>query len=275
MISGRDIKMPYSIEDKSPNNSTGLCNQLFHFINTINFNQNTKIYFDFFSKDYRSGDLLKLSDILDLKKMKDLNNWDINDLIDFPGGELRVFKIGFVFQTYHSYNDNFINITKNIIFNSKYESLAKKVIEIIGIDNEEINLVHLRIDADAEDHISRHLSKDKFQEYLESYKNNIFNNCSTDKKLVLLLEDVEHPLVKELSTKYNIVYFTKQMILETYNSMYNDNVLEGREMYALVDLLIGKNLKVDTYICAEGPIFTSSFSVLLKYLNEYKRIITV
>jgi hypothetical protein len=46
-------------------------------------------------------------------------------------------------------------------------------------------------------------------------------------------------------------------------------------MYVLIDLLIGKNLKVDTYICAEGPIFKSSFSVLLKYLNDYKKIITI
>jgi hypothetical protein len=48
-----------------------------------------------------------------------------------------------------------------------------------------------------------------------------------------------------------------------------------REMFALIDLLIGKNLNVCAYICAEGRTFTSSFSVLLKHLNQYKKIITI
>jgi len=276
LISGRDIKLPYSINDKSPNNSTGLCNQLFHFINSVSmYSLEDDVYFDFFSKDYRSGDLLKLSDILDIQKMKNLYNWRINDLIKFEGGDCFIFKIGGVFMTYNSDVNKFIDITKKIIFNDKYELVSKKVIDNMFLNDEEVNLVHLRIDHDAEDHISRHLSKSDFDNYVNSYKTEILKNCSTDKKLVLLLEDINHPLVKELSTIYNVIYFSKDLILETYNSMYDDNVLEGREMYALIDLLIGKNLKVDTYICAEGRVFTSSFSVLLKHLNQYKKTITV
>jgi len=276
LISGRDFKQPYSLNDKSPNNSTGLCNQLFHFINSVSmYSLENDVYFDFFSKDYRSGDLLKLSDILDIQKMKSLYNWRINDLIEFEGVNYTIFRIGGVFMTYNSDVNKFIDITKKIIFNDKYELLSKKVIDSMSLNEEEVNLVHLRIDHDAEDHISRHVSKSAFESYINSYKREILKNCSTDKKLVLLLEDINHPLVKELSSIYNVVYFSKDLILETYNSMYDDKVLDGREMYALIDLLIGKNLKVDTYICAEGGVFTSSFSILLKHLNQYKKIITI
>ena len=81
--------------------------------------------------------------------------------------------------------------------------------------------------------------------------------------------------VKLLKEKYDVVYFDKDLVTETYNSLYNDGVLNGRELYALVDFLIGKNLKVDTFIGAEGEKFTSSFSVLLKNIKDYNNIVVV
>jgi hypothetical protein len=89
------------------------------------------------------------------------------------------------------------------------------------------------------------------------------------------MEDIHHPFVSELKEKYDVVYFDKDLVMETYNSLYNDDVLDGREVYALVDFLIGKNLKVDTFIGAEGEKFTSSFSVLLKNIKDYNNIVVV
>lgn len=276
LISGREFKFPVSLDDKSPNNSTGLCNQLFEVINTICYLEVNNIYFDMFSKDYRYGELLKLSDILDLEKMNLLNGWNIYDLADLKHldfEEILIKKIGYVFQSHDLNHNKFIDISKKLIFKNKYESVAIKIIENLGLDKEEVNLVHLRIDKDAEDHISR--TTGCFVDYLELYKKSILENCSTNKKLVLLLEDTNHKFVKYLSERYNTISFDKNLVLDTYRSMYCDNIMDGREMYALIDLLIGKNLIVDNYIGSQGKIFTSSFSVLLKYIGNSKNVIMI
>ena len=35
LIHGRELKYPFSLEEKCPGNSTGLCNQIFSAINSI------------------------------------------------------------------------------------------------------------------------------------------------------------------------------------------------------------------------------------------------
>lgn len=277
LIHGRQLKYPFSIEEKCPLNSTGLCNQIFSAINSIhlvNVKQDT-LYVDFFSKDWIKGDLLKFSDIVDINKMRSEYVWNIYDITDFVGGEFNVIPQGYVFMCYHQDKESFKKITKKLIFNQKWENLSKKIIEKMGLLDEEVNLVHLRIDKDAEDHIVELRKRECYNSLLESYRNEINKNCDVDKKLILLMEDIHHPFVSELKEKYEIVYFDKDLVMETYKSLYNDDVLEGREMFALVDFLIGKNLKVDTFICAEGEKFTSSFSVLLKNIKDYNNVILV
>ena len=277
LIHTRQFKYPFSLEDKCPNNATGLCNQIFSAINAIylsNLYQNN-LYVDFFSKDWIKGDLLKFSDIIDINKMRSELSWNIYDVTDFMGGEVQVIPHGYVFMCYHQDKESFKRISRSLIFNQKWENLSKKVIEKMGLLDEEVNLVHLRIDKDAEDHIVQLRKRECYNSLLESYRNEINKNCDTNKKLVLLMEDIRHPFVSELKEKYDVVYFDKDLVMETYNSLYDDDVLDGREVYALVDFLIGKNLKVDTFIGAEGEKFTSSFSVLLKNIKDYNNIIVV
>lgn len=277
LIHGRELKYPFSLEEKCPGNSTGLCNQIFSAINSIHLSnlKQDNLYIDFFSKDWLKGDLLKFSDIIDINKMRSEYGWNIYDVTDFIGGEVRVIPQGYVFMCYHQDKESFKRISRNLIFNQKWEDLSKKIIEKMGLLDEEVNLVHLRIDKDAEDHIVQLRKRECYNSLLESYRDEINKNCDTNKKLVLLMEDIHHPFVSELKEKYEIVYFDKDLVMETYKSLYNDDILDGREMYALVDFLIGKNLKVDTFIGAEGEKFTSSFSVLLKNIKDYNNTIVV
>jgi hypothetical protein len=48
-----------------------------------------------------------------------------------------------------------------------------------------------------------------------------------------------------------------------------DNKIEGREIFALVDLLTAKELTIDKFIGLEG----STFSLILNYLIECKKSI--
>ena len=53
-----------------------------------------------------------------------------------------------------------INESKIIEIFDDVKNISKMVIDSKSLTNEEVNLVHLRIDADVEDHISRNSSKD-------------------------------------------------------------------------------------------------------------------
>lgn len=260
LISGR--KNVY--ESKSPNNSTGLCNQLFHVINSIYLGKNNDIYFDKFSKDYRSGDLLPLSSILNLEEMNNRWNYHLHDFTSKDQIFIRqINPIGYVFQCYNQDRKQFSIIAKRLKFQQRWENIANKWIEAHELTQGPVNVVHLRI----EDDLKRHLGNDSYQMLFTKYKNAILTHFSKEFPLVLLLEEVDHPFVKELIEMGYKVHFT--------DKRYDDTEITGREMHALIDLLIGKNLKIHTFIGAEGTIFTSSFSVFLKSLIEGKSRITM
>lgn len=276
VISGKDPSR-IMLDKATPRNSTGLCNQIFQFINTLfvvnESGENYQIYFDHFSKDVIHGEHMQCSEIIDLKEMNSRYGWDIKEIEEYKGGEAQIYPIGYVFLAAHRNPDFFKQTAQKIVFNEKYENVAKKLISIKGLDDEEVNLIHLRIDEDCRRHILGNKGQEVLDEYIDGYRKKIIQNCGTDKKLVLLLEDVEHDLVKELVSKYDTILLTKEEVSQTFKEINGDDI-QGRELFALVDLLFGKNLKVDTYIYAENDTFTSSFSVLLKHFNEYKKMLS-
>jgi hypothetical protein len=276
IVHQRKPVFPVTLDQKSPFNSTGLCNQIFKLINAIQLfkSDEWRIYIDLFSKDYREGELIKISEILDIKMMNTIHNYNLNDVNELMESPDIVNEIGYVWQSYYQDKDSFIKIVKSLVFNKKLEEFSKIIIEQFEL-YDLVNLVHLRIDSDFESHITRTISADYFSNYVNSYRKAIIDNCKNDKKLVLLMEDVEHPLINELKLLYDVVFFDKSTILRIYNENYNDGFLQGREIFALIDLLIGKNLSVDIYIGCENTNISSSFSVLLKYLNNYNKILMV
>lgn len=276
VISGKDPSR-ILMDKATPRNSTGLCNQIFQFINTLfavkQSGEDFQIYFDHFSRDLIHGDHMRCSEIINISEMNRLYGWDLKEIEDYRGGEAQVFPIGYVFMAEHNDKPFFAETAKRIIFTDKYENVAKRLIREKGLEGTEVNLVHLRIDEDCRRHILGSKGQQKLDEYIEGFRKAIKENISDDKKLVLLLEETDHEMVKELQEKYEVIFLSKQEVEKAFIEE-NGEEIKGRELFALVDLLFGKNLKVGTYIYAENETNTSSFSVMLKYLNDYKKMLS-
>ena len=287
-----EFEFPVDLTRRYPANGSGLCNQLFRVINAIsllNPMENT-IYFDLASKDINTGEMTKLSNIIDLEKMRNkysMKLFDITDIL-FPV-EFKVYDDHYVFRTYHTDENLFKDIVRKLIWNEKIEKISKDIISKRNLTETKLNLVHLRIDQDYKTHILGIRSDDDtntdeywknrenaYYELIDRYRKEINENCDKSIPLVLLMDEVTHPFVEELSKDYNILFFNKSEVLEI------DETIDGRDLFALVDLLIGKNLNVETFIGMEnktplidGNKHSSSFSVMLKYLVNSEKIIMV
>jgi len=258
------IDFPINIENTNwPGNGCGLCNQIFKLISTIAFNNEHDIYVDLFSKDYLNGNTICASEIFDLEEMRKLGH-RLYDIVDMDYNQNYVIKTyPGVYMLYHINKDYFINIVKSLRFTSKYENIAKNILVNKGLSNKLVNLVHLRIDIDFKNHIVSTSSLENYLNLIESYREQIYLNCDNSIPLVLLLEETDHLFVKELQKDYDVYMFEKSEVLSV------DDKIEGREIFALIDLLTAKELTIDKFIGLEG----STFSLILNYLIECKKSI--
>lgn len=283
-----DIKFPINMETKYPMNGSGLCNQLFRVINVISLIRDENVYFDLFCKDIMTGEMIELSSVIDLDEMRNKHGYNIQDITKFNQQDsFQVYDNHYVFMTYDRDKIKFKEVVNNIIWNNKYEELSKKIILDKNLDSKLINLVHLRIDKDYQAHVMGYRNSDEedyttqywknrelaYYELIDRYRKEIYNNCDKSMPLVILMDDVNHDFVQELKKDYEVIFFERETVLK-YQSDIN-----GRELFALVDLLIGKNLNVNNFIGLEtekplvdGNKHVSSFSVLLKYLTGAKKI---
>lgn len=289
-----ELRFPIDLTKKYPRNGSGLCNQIFKIINAIDkcqANQNF-VYFDVFSKDYLTGDTCELSKILDLEKMRLYHNLRIYDITNFKPQPYYLNNDEYIFRTYHQNPIKFHEISKKLIFNQKFEKTSQSIIKEYGLD-QKVNLVHLRIDADYKQHVIgnkdlKHNSSEEYwnkrieayDELVNRYKNSIITNCDKSIPLVLLMEQIDHPLVLELQKDYDIRFFDKNTVAEIFKQE-NSEEIQGRELFALIDLLIGKNLNIETFIGLEnatlcdGVCHNSTFTILLKNIANYKKFIQI
>ena len=258
------IDFPINIENTNwPGNGCGLCNQVFKLINTIAFNQGSDIYVDLFSKDYLKGNTICSSEIFNLEEMRKLGH-KLYDIVDMDYSQNYVIKTyPGVYMLYNMNKDYFINIVKSLRFTSKYENIAKNILVNKGLSNKLVNLVHLRIDIDFKNHVVSTSSLENYLNLIERYREQIYLNCDNSIPLVLLLEETDHSFVKELQKDYDVYMFEKSEVLSV------DDKIEGREIFALIDLLTAKELTIDKFIGLEG----STFSLILNYLIECKKSI--
>ncbi len=301
----KQISYPIDLSARYPMNGSGLCNQMMRVVNTFHYCEPVKnrIYFDLFSNDIFSGTMRPLSSIIDLERMRENghNVFDITEMVPFDvsGGQkipkkYYIYDDSYVFRLYHENSYKFGEICRSLVFSDKFESVAKAVIEKSGLSGKKVNLAHLRIDKDYEIHVTGSANEkfdikdahfanrvNAYGGIVESYRKAIRENCDREKPLVLLLEDIHHPLVKDLAEEYEIFAFGKEMVSELYNEKFGQHI-EGREYFALVDLLIGKNLDTETFIGLEqsnpgpdGQKHSSSFSIFLKYITNCKKTIMV
>lgn len=258
------IEFPIDVQNTNwPGNGCGLCNQIFKLINTIAFNMDNDIYVDLFSKDYLDGKTICASEIFDLEEMRKLGHrlYDIVDMDYNQNYSIRTYPA--VYMLYHMNKDYFINIVKSLRFNNKYENISNNILVNKGLSNKLVNLVHLRIDIDFKDHVVATSNLENYLNLIEKYREQIYSNCDKSIPLVLLLEETNHPFVKELQKDYNVYMFEKSEVLSI------DDEVEGREIFALIDLITAKKLTIDKFIGFEG----STFSLILNYLIECKKSI--
>lgn len=248
---------------KWPGNGCGLCNQFFKLINTLCYvdNQQHDIYIDLFSKDYQSGETIPASKILDLAAMREKHGYKIYDIMELDHrSQYKTIADPYVFRAYQQNKDLFSKNAKCFEFNGELVEIAKKAISNKGLIDKTVNMVHLRIDQDMQRHILSTYGEERYTWLIDSYRSQIHSRCDKSIPLVLLLEDIEHPFVKELMEDYEVVVFEKKDIAAI------EGTIEGREMFALIDLIIGLNLKVSTFIGYEG----SSFSIIIDQMCNYQ-----
>ena len=250
---------------KWPGNGCGLCNSLFKIINSLSYLDSKKnnIYFDLISKDIEVGDAAPVSEILELSEMRSKYGYRIYDITEFDylNQEYKIYNDGFVFRAYNTNRDLFDISLSHFIFNEKLEQLSKNLLIKKNLKNKQANLVHLRIDADAKNHIVATSGMDAYLNLVDKYRIEINSICDKSLPLVILMDETGHDLVKELREKYDVTTFEKSDVLDL------DSGISGREIFALVDLLAGKNLIVENYIGHIG----SSFSIVLSKLVKSKK----
>lgn len=302
----QNISYPIDLNATYPMNGSGLCNQLMRVINTINYCEvdKNRVYFDVFTNDIFSGTTVPLSSVIDLDSIRIKHGYNIFDIIEMLPYEIingqtvakkyYMHDDGYIFRLYHQNPEKFEEICKHLIFSEKFETVSKATIEMAGLVDKEVNLVHLRIDSDYKVYVTGSSQENfdpniepfskkvvAYENLLDSYRSAITQNCVVEKPLVLLLEDIDHPLVVDLKSKYEVFTFDKKTVSEIFLEKFGEELV-GREYFALVDMLIGKNLKVDNFIGLEqsfpgpdGQKHASSFSVLLKYITDNKKITMV
>lgn len=274
LVDASEIQIPIDLNKKVPSNNAGLCNQIFSIINCFshfNLFQN-EIFFDLFSTDIDGGGMISLNNIINIKEMREKYGYriyDVTALIPNYNMQYNIFYDPYIMRTYHTNENMFSKYAQEIVFTEKYESISNAIIKEYNLQNKIVNLVHLRIDSDMEKHITKSQSKDVFDEIVSNYRKIIFEVCDKTLPLVLLMEDIEHPLVLELKHYYDVYYFTKNKVNEVSQKMLSEGI-KGRELYALIDLLIGRKLTINNYIGLENKKHQSSFSVFLKHTSKYQ-----
>jgi hypothetical protein len=263
------IEFPIDPNTKWPGNGCGLCNQLFKVINSlcyIDSNQHN-IYFDLFSKDYNSGETMTISSIIDLEEMRNKYNYKIYDIIDFDYkiNQYHIHNDFYVFRSYQQNLELFTEHLNKIIFKKQLEDLSLEIINKKVLNSEIVNLAHIRIDIDFKNHMFATSGEQSYLDLIEDYRREINNNCDKSIPLVILIEETNHDFINELRKDYDVITFEKSDITNI-----NPDI-NGREVFALIDLLIGKNLKVNTFVGTNK----SSFSIVLNQLKRYKKSIMI
>ena len=164
--------------------------------------------------------------------------------------------------------EKFNNLFRQLKFNDMFYKIVDNFWDSIDTKYTIINIFHLRIEKDAL----------YFWSKLNSMSESIFTNKLTSKYIYLINKyitksDNELTIVLSASTSNNIIDY---MISNNYNIIQSPkNILVGRELNAIVDLLISKKCN-NVYIGNYNPITltgsTFSYGVSTIITNQIKRV---
>ena len=162
----------------------------------------------------------------------------------------------------------YINDLKKIKFHNNFY----KIINILKPHVK--NCIHLRLEPDAINYWSKvnKLSNSNFYNQLsDKYYNLISNNVSDKSEIYLLIHEYNHSIIEKLKQKYNI----KNITFDKSELIYSYIKYSGREISAIIDLLIGSlcnNVFIGCHSLKYNRGSTFSF-ILLALMNNKKNIL--
>jgi hypothetical protein len=215
-----------------PDGKSGLCNQIMSLISGILLaieSKKTTIVVGEFNLDNKVGGKVPSKDIFDFNSMNLLLSKYKIKLVDMIDIERNLSNIKF---SYHflwinqGVKAKFEEFTRYIRFNPTYYELANKPLSILGTN---FNTIHIRTEEDAINHWSKQnrMTIDQFKTSLEEiYIKKIGLHFTKSIPILLLTSDTNSPIVNYLKEQGYTYYVT-------------DKVLKGREVNAIVDLILG------------------------------------
>lgn len=124
----------------------------------------------------------------------------------------------------------FDNYFKALRFHPKFNMIADESLSKSGVDlTKPINVVHLRVEGDGLDHWSKmnKMTRRNFEIKLHQIYRDLVSNIPEREQLIILTYDHNHSLITEWKDKYQIHVFNHK------------STIRGREIHAIIDLLIG------------------------------------
>jgi len=243
-------------------NKSGLCNQIMSLISGIWVaikNKKRYVVVGRFSNQINGNSFIPACEVFDFDLMNTfLKKYDII-LVD---GGSNVYNYEWRFDWIYRHNkDKFEEFTQYIRFQKRFYDLANSFIKTIGSS---YNCVHLRVEDDVVSHVVSYYNKNKedvINELHTIYVESITKNISTDLPIVILCGDKNNSVIQYLRNN-------------NYKLLQCEKLLEGRELNAIVDLIIGAST-TESFISnynAENMIGSSFSYTILQLLNNCKTI---
>jgi len=267
-----DFSVPTDWTIKKPNMGSGAFNQLYQVINAITEERITiKEEISFvgpFCKDHTEGNLVPISNILNLEAMNEKYNFKFKDCLLYEYNKVLYYVPNGIMLTYWSKPEKFAQNCKCLIFSEILKDVAKNISIKRNIKDKIFNVVHIRFaDNIYQDFLVTHNIISEGEEAVIHCRKAIYDNCEKDIPLFILVHDKQHPFIEELKKDYQVEFIT----ISEYDEYLNEDLKNGRDIYAICDVLTTYNLKVKNFIYQENEKQTSSFSVFLKNTLNYEK----
>jgi hypothetical protein len=147
------------------------------------------------------------------------------------------------------------------------KNAVNQVMQQKGFLGLECNVSHIRFaDPVAKNWFNNNNKSSDFESLETSCIKSIYENCSKDLPLFLLVHDKKNQSVIDLAKDYNIVYIESN----EYDQKLPDICKNGRDIISICDIIACYNLKVNNLIYQENKNDVSSFSLFLKNTLNFK-----
>lgn len=176
------------------------------------------------------------------------------------------------FKWYNYYNEEVFNkILQSITFDNKFYKIIDIIKSKYNFNN--INFIHFRVEYDAINHWSKQnkMTIEEFEHKLIEKYTYLLEKYTNKNDINYILSYDEKSIISKLGNKYKFVYTPKE---EKDNLLMQYFGANGREMSAIIDLLLGINCSKLFIGCHNFKNKRgSSFSYILAKMSECKQVL--